>query len=606
MSTLDRLRELARGTGRQTPSATPSSPAVTGVTPAVAHELTYEAVDDVGLPMPVRDEVPDLPGAALCETPLGRCVVVERVFERDAPYGQLRVEDGRVSVQDVKGFCAAQLFSAEDPLWADEAGVSGAGISVPGLSGPGVSGLGASAPGLLPRAYQLDLSQFVDPPFERFDKQVGRRSGKRFDDQIGGPIDGPLAGRFEGRLRERHDHLNDHRHDHRSDGVSPDILETTGLDGPVMFLDLETTGLSGGAGTVAFLVGCGFFDGSGAFRTRQFLLPGFAAERALLHAVTSCLAEAGCLVTYNGRTFDLPLMETRWMFHRQPVAWGDLTHLDMLHVSRRLWRSRGDEDDAGCRLVELERDLFGVTRVGDVGGWEIPGRYFEYIRHGNAALLEPVLHHNRLDLLSLALVTARAIRLLRDGLEASRDPREWLAIGRELLRLQQRTRAEACFRAVVDSSFAPDAVRGEALYTWARLLRRARRFQEAADLWRQLVGCRAARAVLRAEAQEALAVHHEHRDRNLDVAHRWAKDALDARTNPTQRDAVAHRLARLRRKMGSQGDGPISGQAGRAGAHQGGRAGGQGGQGGPRKTSVQTKGGPKTAFDLPLMTMACD
>ena len=117
-----------------------------------------------------------------------------------------------------------------------------------------------------------------------------------------------------------------------------------------MFLDLETTGLSGGAGTVAFLVGIGFFE-NGAFRTRQFLLPGFASERALLHAVAECLGDAGCLVTYNGKTFDLPVMETRWLFHRQPLAWTDLTHLDMLHVVApvvaRARRRSGGELPAG-------------------------------------------------------------------------------------------------------------------------------------------------------------------------------------------------------------------------------------------------------------------
>ncbi len=323
-------------------------------------------------------------------------------------------------------------------------------------------------------------------------------------------------------------------------------------DGPVMFLDLETTGLSGGAGTVAFLVGIGFFE-NGAFRTRQFLLPGFASERALLHAVAECLGEAGCLVTYNGKTFDLPVMETRWLFHRQPLAWSDLTHLDMLHVSRRLWRARGEDPEASCRLVFLERDLFGVERVGDVPGIEIPGRYFDYIRYGDAELLEPVLHHNRLDLMSLALLTARAIRLIREAVAERApiitNPQERLAVGRELLRLNQRSAAEACFRTVAECGTAPDSVRAEALYSWARLLRRARRHHEAADVWRRLAGSRTVRAVLRAEAQEALAVHHEHRDRDLEKAHQWATGALISGVGSRHRTAVTHRLDRLRRKI---------------------------------------------------------
>jgi uncharacterized protein len=477
MSTLDRLRELVRGTGRSPATATtPPSPRAA----APIRELVYEPVDEsTGLPMPSRIEAPALPGASLVETALGRCVLIEHVFEQDRLHGTVRVADGQVSPGDVIAFCEAQAL-----------------------------------------ALDADLSN-----------------------------------------------LN------LLDGTS----DEEGAGGPAIFLDLETTGLSGGAGTVAFLVGCGFFQ-DGAFRTQQFLLPGFASERALLHAVAACLGGAGCLVTYNGRTFDIPVMETRWLFHRQPLAWTDLTHLDMLHVSRRLWRARGEEPEASCRLVFLERDLFGVERYGDVPGYEIPARYFDYVRRGDATLLEPVLHHNRMDLLSLALLTARAIALVREGLAADatsplRDGRisahEWLAVGRELLRLNQPSRAEACFRAVADAPDATDHVRADALYVWARLLRRGRRYAEAAEVWRRLVACKRAKAVLRAEAREALAVHYEHRDRDLDAAHQWASEAYETDATHGQREALAHRLARLQRKM-----------------------------------SVRTKGGPETAFMLPWP--ACD
>ena len=161
--------------------------------------------------------------------------------------------------------------------------------------------------------------------------------------------------------------------------------------GQTVFLDLETTGLSGGAGTVAFLVGCGWFEG-GAFRTRQFLLPGFGGERAMLAAVAALLADGGALVTYNGKTFDLPVMETRWLFQRLTPPFDDLPHFDLLHMARRLWARREDGaasfEQAGCRLVSLEHELLGVTRVGDVPGWEIPSRYFDFIRHGDAAVLD--------------------------------------------------------------------------------------------------------------------------------------------------------------------------------------------------------------------------
>src|SRR5687768_12930339 len=232
-----------------------------------------------------------------------------------------------------------------------------------------------------------------------------------------------------------------------------------------IFIDLETTGLSGGAGTVAFLVGCGYFD-LGAFQVRQFLLASHASERALLAAVAEFFEGADLIVTYNGKTFDLPVMETRWLFHRITPPLEGVPHFDMLHPARRLWRSRSpvarsvarsfssatpEDDGTCCRLSTLERLLFDVTRVGDVPGLEIPGRFFGFVRSGDPRPLEPVLEHNRLDLVSLAAVTARAVRLAQQGQEACRDCSEALALGRVYERAGSFERAEACFRGAAAS-----------------------------------------------------------------------------------------------------------------------------------------------------------
>ncbi len=146
---------------------------------------------------------------------------------------------------------------------------------------------------------------------------------------------------------------------------------------PLLFFDLETTGLSGGAGTYAFLVGCGWFAADGAFLTRQCVLTRFADERPLLATVAAELARAGALVSFNGRSFDAPLLETRYLFHRLEWAGSRLPHIDMLHPARRFWR----DDDLGrgatpCSLGALERQVLGAGRVGDVPGFEIPARYF--------------------------------------------------------------------------------------------------------------------------------------------------------------------------------------------------------------------------------------
>jgi uncharacterized protein len=343
----------------------------------------------------------------------------------------------------------------------------------------------------------------------------------------------------------------------------------------VVYLDLETTGLSGGAGTVAFLVGCALSREDGSFEIRQFVLPSFAGERALIGAVTAWAEEeAAILVTYNGRTFDVPVMETRWAFHRLRSPWDELPHLDMLPMARRLWskkhgreadlqRYEAPAEDSGCRLVHLERTLFEVERVGDVPGYEIPRRYFDFVRRGDWSVLEPVLHHNRLDLLSLAGVTARAARLLREGAAACPRAEESALLGRELHRRGDSPAAEACYARGLDDLPASHALRGETLAGLARLLRSQRRYDEAAAHWTELTGLRGCRLGLKHEAEEALAIHFEHRRRDLERAQGWAQRARAAELTRSGLDRLDRRLERLKRKLSGASRGREAGEASR-------------------------------------------
>jgi len=325
-----------------------------------------------------------------------------------------------------------------------------------------------------------------------------------------------------------------------------DVASMQGVRSP-LFFDLETTGLSGGAGTVPFLVGCGYFDGE-TFRTRQFFLNGFAAEGVLLRAFSRFLEGTPLVVTYNGRTFDAPVMETRWLFHRLPVALEGMPHLDMLPASRRLWRGLAEDAASGCRLVELESLLCGVVRHGDVPGFEIPQRYFEFVRHGDASVLEPVFYHNRMDLLSLAALTARAQRLVMEGADAAEEPGECFALGRFLERRGRNADAERCYRRTLAVPTSAK-VREQSLHALARLLRRMRRFREAALVWQQLLEVGTGRTPAVKEAVDALAVHHEHRERDLLRARMLALRALQQERDPRKRDRATYRLARLDRKL---------------------------------------------------------
>ena len=340
---------------------------------------------------------------------------------------------------------------------------------------------------------------------------------------------------------------------------------------PFVFFDLETTGLSGGAGTLAFLVGCAWFEADGAFTTRQFLLTRYAEERPLLAAAAAELARAGALVSFNGKSFDAPLLETRYLFHRLGWVGAGMPHLDVLHPARQFWKSEGEE--SACSLQAFERHIIGARRVGDVPGFEIPARYFQFVRSGDARPLEAVLEHNRLDLLTLAALTSRLLHLARMGHDEARDAREALALGRAYARASRQPsgapdesagaqlaaldeRACAAFRHAVAMSdrapagAPPTLVKIDSLRMLALALRRGRRYVDAAACWRRILDLRGCPPQIAREATEALAIHHEHRERDLSAAKAFALQSLVSGQGPARTGAAQHRLARLEKKIG--------------------------------------------------------
>jgi uncharacterized protein len=327
-----------------------------------------------------------------------------------------------------------------------------------------------------------------------------------------------------------------------------------GTNGQMLFLDLETTGLAGGAGTYAFLVGCGWFEPlsplssagqAGCFRTRQFFLTDFGAEPALLEAVGELAGSLACIVTYNGKTFDLPLLETRYSLQRMATPFAEIAHVDLLHPARRMWR----DEEVECRLTYLEQALCGHERESDVPGFEIPSRYFQYVRSGDARPLQAVFEHNRLDIVSLAMLTARAAQLLEEGPSAAITGREAFGLGRLYERAGLMDDAVASYRRAAAAGAAP--IRVEALRASAIVLRRLRRYEEAAAAWRDLLACPRCSPAYAREASEALAVHHEHRARDLEMARHFAVQSLSLQGTSVRQQATRHRLARLDRKLGN-------------------------------------------------------
>src|SRR5206468_1961705 len=307
----------------------------------------------------------------------------------------------------------------------------------------------------------------------------------------------------------------------------------------LLFLDTETTGLAGGTGTYAFLVGAGWIEGD-AFVVAQHFMRDLAEEPALLAALAPLLERAGGVVTFNGGGFDLPLLETRFVLARR--RWpAMLPHLDLLRPSRRVWTGCFDD----CRLGTLERDVLGLAREQDVPGALIPTLYFDWLRHKRAAPLARIFAHNRDDVLSLAALVGWFGAALGDApaLRAA----EWAGLGR-LWEPVDLERGLACYRAALQAGLVGEAAHRVRLrLAWWE--KRAARWETACALWD--VACQ--RELFDPRPWEELAKFHEHRARDFAAARTVVTGALDlARSSGVGErvlDAFTYRLARIERRL---------------------------------------------------------
>lgn len=269
-----------------------------------------------------------------------------------------------------------------------------------------------------------------------------------------------------------------------------------------VYIDTETTGLSGGSGTLAFLIGLAAVDGD-ALVVTQYLITRFAGEAAMLAAFARALTADDRLVSYNGKSFDLPLMTARYRMQNQSHPFDGLPHLDLLHPVRRLFKKRWPD----CRLTTLERRLLGFVRRNDLPGSEAPAAWADYVRQGRGEKLLRVVEHNRQDIVSLALahaILAQAIeRPEAYGVDMVALARWWSGFDRE--------RAYA----LLMLTRQPLDDKGKRLL--GRLARGAGNWALALGLWEELAkrGC--------GESAEQLAKYHEHVSRDLEVALRYCE-----------------------------------------------------------------------------------
>jgi uncharacterized protein YprB with RNaseH-like and TPR domain len=312
----------------------------------------------------------------------------------------------------------------------------------------------------------------------------------------------------------------------------------------LLFIDTETTGLAGGTGTYAFLVGTGAFETGGAdgdgFVVTQYFMRDLDEEPALLAALAPALARATAIVSFNGAGFDLPLLETRFVLARR--RWpATLPHLDLLRPARRVWTACMPD----CRLTTLERDVLGLVREDDVYGSLIPALYFEFLRSRRAGPLVRVFAHNRDDVLSLAVLLGWFSEAL-GGTPTLAAP-EWAGIGR-LWEPVDLDRALACYRRALEAGLTGDYAH------WVRLRlawweKRSARWEAACALWEAA----ARHGVFDPRPWEELAKFHEHRRRDFAAARLVVSAALDVARSAGVAgrvvEAFTHRLGRIDRRL---------------------------------------------------------
>jgi uncharacterized protein len=368
-------------------------------------------------------------------------------------------------------------------------------------------------------------------------------------------VDGELFDTGQGTIvAVRREYSLTHRHGAEPIGDAVDaplamLARAARVDGELgdasnlLFLDTETTGLAGGTGTYAFLVGAAWLEGDRVTLT-QFFMRDFDEEPALLAALEPLLARASAVVTFNGAGFDLPLLETRFVLARR--RWpATLLNLDLLRPARRVWTGWLTD----CRLATLENAVLGLERESDVPGSLIPLLYFDYLRTRRAGPLTRVFDHNRLDVLSLVALVGWFGRALSP--DADVRPEELAGLGR-LWEPVDVERALSCYRGALAAGLREPVAR------WARMRlarweKRAARWEAACVLWE------AARGDLLFDPRpwEELAKFQEHRARDLSAARAIVADALDQARSigaaPRVLDGFAYRLARLERRLHRSG-----------------------------------------------------
>lgn len=315
-----------------------------------------------------------------------------------------------------------------------------------------------------------------------------------------------------------------------------------------LFIDLETTGLSGGAGVVPFLVGFGYYRDD-KFWVTQFFLGELAEEERMIQELSQFFSQMNfqSVVSFNGKGFDIPLLETRFILHRQPFHLSSLPHLDFLYSARSLWRHKHES----CRLYHLSREVVEADRSEDIPSAEVPWRYFQYLKTGNFELMEPVFYHNQEDILSLlGVVIVGSLIFSEEKEEALADAMDLYGAGKIMENIGKMEKSVYFYKRALEGKLSDEIL----LMTKQKLshhFKKSEDWKKAFSFWKDLASSTAVSSIQLYSMRE-LAMYFEHKEKKHKEAKKIAEEGLvlskEVSSSYYEKD-FAHRLERLKRKI---------------------------------------------------------
>jgi uncharacterized protein YprB with RNaseH-like and TPR domain len=307
-----------------------------------------------------------------------------------------------------------------------------------------------------------------------------------------------------------------------------------------IFLDTETTGLAGGTGTYIFLVGIGYFEGD-QFCVRQFFMRDFNEERALLSAVNELLSNFEAIVSYNGKTFDVPLIQSRFIMSGMKLNLENTGHFDLLYPARRLWKRRLEN----CSLSIVERDILGVIRENDVPGYLIPEIYFRYLKTKDARALKQVFEHNLQDILSLVALVSRMCFLVEDPLNNTEFGMDIFSIGKMFDGEKKYEQCTHYYTEALKYNLAEEEVL-EILRLVSFAYKRQGKWEEAEKIWKEIIE-KSTEFIY--YPYEELAKYYEHYLKDYQKAEAIVEEALNIEENIFTGEKLKYRLNRIKGKL---------------------------------------------------------